>query len=284
MRASSAIGRAVRVGRTSPVRAGSTNTAMPCALIAGDRAELAGPADRGPRDPAVGMRRSRRPAPPRRRRRRARAARTVRPIHTRAGVCACGAITVRLCDEAATSSPLLRRRARRHRARPDRAADRRTRSRPRSPRRRASFRRPCGDRLAEAVVDEPPAPREPHVVGRVRRASRRRRPCPRSTAGPPRPSPGAAGRAAGRERHRSRVRRRSRAARRARRPTRASSCHSRARRALPAPPACSVTSPLTSPPGTFVSDGTAVDEPRDDERDAEHGDRDHAGAPRARER
>ena len=112
----------------------------PAALIAGDDAELAGPADRGPRDPALGVRDRRRPgssaSPPSSRP----GSENVRPIHTRRRRLrlrrdqrsGCRAIDVLIGLGACAAM------ARRRRARPDRGAARRTPARRRSPPRRAS--------------------------------------------------------------------------------------------------------------------------------------------------
>ena len=95
VRASSAIGRAVRVTRTSTVRAGSTITAMPSALI-----PVITPSKPGQPTLAHAIRPSGRAivttgsaeSPPSS----SPGSATARPIHTRAGDCACAPISVRL--------------------------------------------------------------------------------------------------------------------------------------------------------------------------------------------
>ena len=94
------------------------------------------------------------------------ASETVRPTHTRAGICACGAITVSAWTSP-TSSPLCGRGYTdiEHGLHAEQILERHG-----DPTRGGATRHARDHAeiaLAEAVVDEPPSPREPHVVGRV---------------------------------------------------------------------------------------------------------------------
>ena len=168
VRASSATGRAVRVGRTSPVRAGIDHHRDAVRVDAGDHAEPARASPPRPTRSGRRVARSSRPGSPRRRRRRGRQRERAADPHPGR----CLRLLARPRSGSAPGSCARPRRcaarARRHRARPGRG---RRSSKPSVDPARRGAARHAGDHAAvlvvEPVVDEPPAPGEPHVVGQA---------------------------------------------------------------------------------------------------------------------